>query len=314
MTTHRDTETARIFSERNLGDLGASACRFVVAAAVVAFTVAPAGRLSAQLLNAAAPIRISHYHLNVTSVDEHRKFWVETLGGTATKVGATEAVRFGDVFVLFRPQKPTGPTRGTTFDHIGFAVPNVPEFAGRVVERGYGRTVGRETAAAPGAAPAGPSPVYGRFEYLVGPDGVKIELVTNMAPNAPPIVHHHVHFTNPQFVEMGRWYMKALNATERPGATDFFFGADLPGIGYMLNFFGWEPKETLVGTAGRAVDHVGFEVRGLKEFVGTLPEKSISLTTPLARDRALGDVDRAVITDPWGTVIELTEGLERAAR
>src|SRR5688572_32921313 len=146
MTTHRDTETARIFSERNLGDLGASACRSVVAAAVVAFTVAPAGRLSAQLLNAAAPIRVSHYHLNVTSVDEHKKFWVDTLGGTATKVGSTEAVRFGDVFVLLRPQKPTGPTRGTTFDHIGLAVPRVQEFAQRVVAAGYGRTVGRATA------------------------------------------------------------------------------------------------------------------------------------------------------------------------
>jgi len=55
--------------------------------------------------------------------------------------------------------------------------------------------------------------------------------------------------------------------------------ADLPGIGYMLNFFRWEPKETLVGTRGRAVDHVGFEVRNLKEFVGTLPAKKITLTT-----------------------------------
>jgi hypothetical protein len=238
---------------------------------------------------------------------------VDTLGGTAVKIGSTEAVRFGDVFLLLRQQKPTGPTRGTTFDHIGLAVPNVPAFAKNVVSKGYGRTVGRETAAGP-AANAGPSPVYGAFEYLVGPDGVKIELVTNKEPNAPPIVHHHVHFINTQFVEMGRWYMKALNATERPGATNFFFGADLPGIGYMLNFFNWEPKETLVGTRGRVVDHVGFEVRNLKEFLGTLPAKDITLTAPLARDAALGDVMSATMTDPWGTVIELTEGLERAAK
>ena len=68
----------------------------------------PAGRLSAQLLNAAAPIRVGHYHLNVTSIDEHKKFWVDAMGGTATKVGSTEAVRFGDVFLLLRQQKPTG--------------------------------------------------------------------------------------------------------------------------------------------------------------------------------------------------------------
>lgn len=288
--------------------------RLICAVVLTLLAATPATRLSAQLLNAAAPIRVGHYHLNVTSIDEHKKFWVDTMGGTAVKIGSTEAVRFGDVFLLLRQQKPTGPTRGTTFDHIGLAVPNVPEFAKNVVSKGYGRTVGRETGAGPGAN-AGPSPVYGAFEYLVGPDGVKIELVTNKEPNAPPIVHHHVHFINTQFVEMGRWYMKALNATERSGATNFFFGADLPGIGYMLNFFNWERKDaTPVGTSGRAVDHVGFEVRNLKEFLGTLPSKDIKLTTPLARDPALGAVNTAVITDPWGTVVELTEGLEQAAR
>jgi hypothetical protein len=147
--------------------------RFLVCAiALVALLVwaGPPATLSAQLLKAEAPIRVGHYHLNVTSIDEHKKFWVDALGGTATKVGSTEAVRFGDVFLLLRQQKPTGPTRGTTFDHIGFAVPNVPEFAKQVVSKGYGRTVGRETAAGANAGtPAAPSPVYGRFEYLVGP-------------------------------------------------------------------------------------------------------------------------------------------------
>ena len=285
--------------------------RIGAALAIALVACAFAARPAAQLLNKEAPVRVGHYHLNVTSVDEHRKFWVDTLGGTATKVGSVEAVRFGDVFVFLRPQRPTGPTRGTTFDHIGLAVPNVPEFTARVVARGYQLTVGREI---PGqAAPAPPAPgtsaVYGRFSYLVGPDGVKVELVTNMEPNAPPIAHHHVHFTNPQYVEMGQWYMKALDATLRPGQTDFFFGADLPGIGYMLNFFRWEMKEPLVGTAGRAVDHVGFEVRNLEEFCKRLEAKGIALTSPYRKDPALNGIATASLTDPWGTSIELTEGL-----
>ena len=63
-----------------------------------------------------------------------------------------------------------------------------------------------------------------------------------MAADAPPITHHHVHFVNRQFVEMQQWYMKAFNATLREGQTDFFIGADLPGVGYMLNFFSWLPN------------------------------------------------------------------------
>jgi catechol 2,3-dioxygenase-like lactoylglutathione lyase family enzyme len=279
----------------------------LVVAGLAALPVVPA---AAQMLNAQAPVRVGHYHLNVSSVDDHKKFWVETLGGTATKVGSAEAVKFGDVLLILRPQKPTGPTRGTTFDHIGFAVPNVPNFTKAVVAKGYQLTVGREL---PGQKPpdSGPSAVYGAFSYLVGPDGVKVELVTNKEPNAPAIVHHHVHFTNPQYVQMGEWYMKALDATLRPGQTDFFFGADLPGIGYMLNFFKWEMNEPLVGTAGRAVDHVGFEVRNLEAFAKALDAKGVKVTTPYRRDPALNNVGTVTLVDPWGTAVELTEGLDR---
>jgi catechol 2,3-dioxygenase-like lactoylglutathione lyase family enzyme len=240
-------------------------------------------------------------------VAEHRRFWVDTLGGKAVKIGTVEAIEFPDVYLLLHESAPTGPTRGTTFDHIGFAVPDVPALTTKVVANGYALTVGREPA--PGETASPPTAGnYGRFSYLVGPDGVKVELVTNAAANAPPITHHHVHFVNRQFVEMQQWYMKAFNATLRDGQTDYFIGADLPGVGYMLNFFSWLPNEELVGTERRAVDHVGFEVRNLRTFCTELEAKGIALAAPYGRDEALG-LDTATIVDPWGTVIELTEGL-----
>jgi len=254
---------------------------------------------------------VGHYHLNVTSVSEHKKFWVDTLGGTATTFGSAnvDVIKFPGILLFLRVQRPTGPTRGTAFDHIGFAVPNVPEVAARAVANGYKLTVGREPG--PGQTVAPPTAGnYGRFAYLVGPDGVKVELVTSEG-NSPPIAHHHVHFTNKQYVEMQQWYMKAFNATLRPGQTDFFIGADLPGVGYMLNFFRWEPAEEQMGTAGRAVDHVGFEVKNLEEFCRQLEAKGIKLTTPYRKVAELNNIGMATMTDPWGTVIELTEGLHQ---
>lgn len=261
----------------------------------------------AQLQNRDAPIVLGHYTLNVTSVDEHKRFWVDTLGGEIVTLGdgAAEAIRFPGVFLFLEQQAPTGPTRGTTFDHIGFAVPDVPAAAARAVEAGYTRTVGREPG--PGQPDSPPTAgEYGQFEYLIGPDGVKIELVT-AEEGAPPIAHHHVHFVNRDFVGMGQWFMRALNATQRPGPEyDFFFGADLPGVGYMLNFFSWLPEQELVGTAGRAVDHVGFEVRDLQAYAAGLEARGIAVTEPYRVEDGLGIV---VLTDPWGTVVELTEGL-----
>jgi len=266
-------------------------------------------RSEAELSNTAAPIIVAHYHLNVTSVAAHRRFWVDTLGGKATKIGSVDAIEFPDVYLLMHVQPPSGPTRGTTFDHIGFAVPDVPALTTKVVAAGYALTVGREPA--PGETASPPTAGnYGRFSYLVGPDGVKVELVTNTDADAPPIKHHHVHFVNENFVEMQQWYMKAFNATLRDGQTDFFIGADLPGVGYMLNFFSWLPAEELVGMRGRAVDHVGFEVRNLEAFCRELQAKGVALTQPYHRDEALG-LAVAELVDPWGTVIELTEGLRR---
>jgi catechol 2,3-dioxygenase-like lactoylglutathione lyase family enzyme len=281
---------------------------------VLVLLLAPVSSSSAQLLNKTAPVIVGHYHLNVTSIDEHKKFWVDTLGGTAMKFGTVDVIKFPHILLFLRVQPPTGGTRGTTFDHIGFAVPNVPETTAKVVANGYKLTVGREIAGqAPPSPATGASAVYGKFSYLVGPDGVKVELVTSSESNAPPITHHHVHFVNKQYVEMQQWYMKAFDATLRPGQTDFFIGADLPGVGYMLNYFRWELDENLVGTKGRAVDHVGFEVKNLEEFCRKLEAKGITLTQPYRKVPELNNIGTAMITDPWGTSIELTEGLDKVS-
>jgi catechol 2,3-dioxygenase-like lactoylglutathione lyase family enzyme len=264
-----------------------------------------------------APVRIGHYHLHVTSIEEHQKFWVGVLGGTAMKFGNIDVVKFPDALIFLTAQKPTGPTRGTAFDHIGFAVTDVPAMAKKLAAAGYSETTSREPA--PGTPPAqssttGTSSVYGRFAYFLGPDGVKIELVTASEPNAPAIAGHHIHFINKQYVEMQQWYMKAFDATLRPGQTDFFIGADLPGLGYSLNFFRWEGDQSIihVPTAGRVVDHVGFEVRNLESFCKALEAKGIKLARPYTRNTgAMNGIATAMIVDPWGVSIELTEGLDK---
>src|ERR1043166_9375271 len=268
--------------------------RFAGLLAAIAIVLVLDPRPSAQLLNKQAPIIVGHYHLNVTSIAEHKKFWVDTLGGTAMTYGPDkiDVIKFPDVFLFLHQQAPTGPTRGTALDHIGFAVPDVPALTTKVVAAGYKLTYGREPA--PGkeeAAQAGTQAPYGRFAYLLGPDGAKVELVTAMA-GAPPIQHHHVHFINKQYVEMRDWYMKALNATLRTGPntfTDYFTGADLPGVGYMLNFFRWEGDQSVAHqpTKGRVYDHVGFEVTGLQEFSKQLESKGIKLTQPYKKSREL---------------------------
>jgi catechol 2,3-dioxygenase-like lactoylglutathione lyase family enzyme len=269
---------------------------------------APASTASAQLLAAKdGPVVYGHHHLNATSIDDHKKFWVETLGGTLGTFGNNqEIVLFPNALIFMRAQAATGPTKGTSFNHFGLSVPNLRRVVDRVKANGFRMVTAEE---APAGVPvtddigAVTGPVSG-IAYALGPDGVKVELLEQKA-QAQPVVHHHLHFFSEQPETLRAWYQKVFGAAPRPGMTNGFFSADLPGVG--LNF---SPSPAVVGTRGRAMDHIGFEIENLEEFCRRLEAQGIKLDVPYRRVDAL-NLSIAFITDPDGTYIELTEGLDR---
>ena len=262
---------------------------------------------SAQILVAEdGPVVYGHHHLAVSDVEAHRKFWIETLGGAPATVGAgtTEAIAFPNVFLLLRPQAPSGGTKGSTVNHIGFSVPNLRQVLDRVTANGF-RIVTREEVAATqavenGIAVLGPTAA---IAFVMGPDDVKVELVESRTQTLP-IALHHVHFFGPQNAEMRAWYAKVFGATPRGGA-GAFVSAALPGV--TLNFT--TSPDPVVGTRGRALDHIGFEIDNLEAFCKRLEAEGIPLSVSY-RQVPQSDIWIAFVTDPWGTSIELSEGLD----
>ena len=59
---------------------------------------------------------------------------------------------------------------------------------------------------------------------------------------------------------------------------------------------------------GRATDRIGLEVQGLERLLTRLEGEGVTIEVPYQEQSGLG-VKRAVIVDPVGTRIELTEGL-----
>ena len=115
--------------------------RMLAAVASAVFLLASASSASAQLVAAKeGPIVYGHHHLNASNVDAQKKFFVETLGGKAIKIGTnnTEVVEFPNVLIFFRQQAPAGESRGTTVNHIGFSVPDLRTTVGKVKAYGYG--------------------------------------------------------------------------------------------------------------------------------------------------------------------------------
>jgi catechol 2,3-dioxygenase-like lactoylglutathione lyase family enzyme len=277
-------------------------CTFIVLAAL--FVTVPAGPVSAQLLAAKdGPIVYGHHHLNVTSVDEHKKFWVDTLGGTAIRAGNFDVIKIPNVLIFLSARPRTGPTKGSSLDHIGFSVPNLRQMIDKVKANGYQMVTAEEVPA--GVAVTDDIAARGNgIAYVMGPDGVKVELLLVKDQKAP-IMHHHIHLFGEQPSEMRVWYMKVFGATERQSQVTGILGADLPGGG--LNFT--QSPGPVVPTRGRALDHIGFEIRNLPEFCKRLEAQGIKIDVPFREVPAL-KITLAFVTDPWGTYIELNEGLD----
>jgi catechol 2,3-dioxygenase-like lactoylglutathione lyase family enzyme len=277
--------------------------KITLTAALLVLLVAP--HASAQLTAAKeGPIVYGHHHLAVSDLDAARKFWADTLGGTAiTLSSGTQAIRFPGVFILLRVQAPKGGSKGSTVNHLGFSVPDLPKALDRLRSAGY-RIVTREEAVAPREVANDVAITTGgtSIAYVMAPDDVKVELVESRAQTTP-IALHHVHFFGTQPAEMQAWYARIFGATPRPGAGQFVT-ATLPGV--TLNFS--SSTDPVVGTAGRAIDHIGFEVKNLEAFTKQLQAAGITLNVSY-RQVPKTDMWIAFITDPWGTSIELSEGL-----
>jgi len=251
------------------------------------------------------PIVYGHHHVAASDIAAHKKFWAETLGGTTGKFGNNaEIVKFPNVLIFFRDQKPTGGTIGTTANHIGFSVPNLRAVVDRVKANGFKMITQTEVAptqkVVDDIAVVNPTT---SIAFALGPDEVKVELLENRQQTMP-VMLHHIHFFGQQNAEMRAWYAKVFGAKPRDAAN--FLVADLPGV--ALNFSA--SPTPVVGTKGRAVDHIGFEVKNLEAFCKRLEEMGIKLDTPYRNVPAVG-LALAFLTDPWGTSIELNEGLDK---
>ncbi len=233
-----------------------------------------------------AGVSLGHLHLNVKDVEAQKAFWLGQMGGVAVPFGAGQAVKFPGVLIMFRKGDPAGGTEGSVIDHIGFLVPNVKDFLAR--RRAAGVKVFNE------------QPTQG---FIEAPEGIKIEIQQDPAQTVP-IKSHHIHFQTPSIEETRAWYVKLFAA--KSGTRGRFQAADLPGVNLTFT----QAQSDRVGTKGRSLDHIGFEVKNLEAFCKQLEAQGVKFDTPYRKVANIG-LAIAFLTDPWGTYIELTEGLNK---
>ena len=66
------------------------------------------------------------------------------------------------------------------------------------------------------------------------------------------------------------------------------------------------PYQPTVGTKGRILDHIGFDVNDLDAFLKKAAAAGVTPVVPATKNPTSG-VSLAFIADPWGTYIELNQ-------
>jgi catechol 2,3-dioxygenase-like lactoylglutathione lyase family enzyme len=230
----------------------------------------------------ASGVTMGHYHLYSPNPEAHKKFWVDVLGARETKLGGIQVFKLPGVLIMLDKADRSGGTEGSVINHIGFKVRDLSATLAKV-----------ESAHIPIVVRNPPQAM------VLAPDGIRVELTEDPAISEAT-VNHHIHFYTTDVAAMQAWYSTTFGAI--PGKRGKFEAADLPGVNLSFT-----PS---AATKGRVFDHIGFEVQNLEAFTKKLEAAGVKFDVSFRKIPSLG-ISLAFLTDPWGTFIELTEGLNK---
>ena len=261
-------------------------------ASIVLVMVALAAPAAAQLpAKNAAGISPGHIHLYVSDVAAQQKFW-ETLVGVPMANQRLQMIQVPGVFILLRGGQTKGGTVGSVVNHLGFVWKDLPAAKAKWQAAGY-------------TIEPGGDPNHG---YILGPDGIRVEFSGD--PSLPtPMKITHIHLYGPDVRTMQAWYAKTLGgvpgACARGTAPDGTDCVDVAGVSVALS----KSDTALEPTAGRSLDHIGFDVKNLPEFLARMAAEGVSITQGLTPSNFVSTMRVSFIVDPWGTKMEITEGI-----
>jgi len=250
-------------------------------------------------------ISAGHIHLVVEDPAAYQKTIVSVLGGTPVNAGPLTMVKLpGIFFIMTAAQKgkgPSGGSKGSTADHMGFSVKSFAALKAK--------------AEAAGLHVQELTPNVQAFVTFPNDVIIEVQEDTSLPTDT---AFSHFHLMVPDQNAAREWYMKTFGGVEAqrrpglkgvgipPGTIDFL------GVGGRggKNKDGSTPTPP-AATKGRYLDHIGFEVKDLDAFAKKLEADGVKFDmAPRDMTKQFG-LKIAFITDPFGTYIELTEGLSK---
>jgi len=260
----------------------------------------------------AAGVTAGHEHLAGTDAAAHNAFWT-ALGAVPAQLGTNQILKVPGVFIMFQnagarggrgaaapaagapaagapaapPPAAPGPSEGSSVEHLAFKVKSLKDTLAKL------DAAGTKPAAGATATQA----------FALAPNGVKVQLVEDTALPTP-IASSEMLMKVSSAADAAAWYEKWFGARiVKQGQSTV---AEIPGMNIRFA----ETKEPVAGTQGRAINHIGLEVKNLEALMKKMTEAGVMVNRAYAAAPATIAPLKSLgfITDPWGTYIELNEG------
>ncbi len=254
---------------------------------LVLLLVAP---LEAQLPTPNAEgVTAGHHIFRAKDVDAANKFWT-TLGGEPAALATIKLMKFPGVLLFVsaprgaNPAPSLGGNHGTTVEFISFKVKDLKASLAMWKEAGVV-----------------PMSQY-QATTLLGPDDVQVR-ITEDKTLTTPIASDGLVMNVANAAEVAAWYSKWFGAKISQSGSDTV--ADIPGARIVLHV----TKDPIAPTRGHSLGLLGFEVQDLQAFAKKYQEAGGKLDGQIATASA-ANLSVVQLTDPWGTSIEVSQGLK----
>jgi catechol 2,3-dioxygenase-like lactoylglutathione lyase family enzyme len=217
-------------------------------------------------------------------IDAANRFW-NALGGQPAELGPLKMTKYPGVLFLMRKGDPKGGTEGSTIDYVGFKVRDIKDALAHLAEAGFKPIPGGSAAQV----------------FVMAPDDVKVRITEDGALTTP-VAMDMMKMMVPDVEAAQAWYEKWFGAklVKRGNETV----GEIPGGNILFA----KATGPVAGTKGRAFDRIGLEVKNVEQKCKDLEAGGIKLDAGYRKAQNM-NLAVCVLTDPWGTYIEISEGL-----
>jgi len=233
----------------------------------------------------AAGVSAGHDIMIVKDLEGANRFW-SALGAEPAQLAQLKLTKLPGVLYLMRMGDNKGGTEGSSVEYVGYKVKSLKDTLAKMDAAGFKPMPGATATRA----------------FLSTPDAIKVRLIEDRKL-ATPVASDMIQMDVPNVVEAQAWYEKWFGAKLVKEGKETY--ADIPGHRILFA----EAKSPVAGTRGRAFDRIGLEVKNLEEFCKKLDGAGIKLDGKGYNKAKNMDLAVCLITDPFGTYIEMSEGL-----